>query len=460
MTFPALPPEVNVGRLMSGAGPAPATAAAAGWASVAASVSARSVFLSSLLPRLAASWQAPETALMTRNVAMYMAHNEALRVQALLASTRHTKQAADYSAALTGMAQLPEIAQNHITNGVLNATNFLGVNTAAIAANEAQYAGMWAQNASMMAVYLANSVANMTFEPFIPPKPMATAIGVPIPAAAAGAASVGDAVVTKMTLAAQGAQATASMLAMRVAGGVLTATKLAQTVAVNAQRFEQVASNAATAESQSRDTPGAVRTTTGQQLGGALVQQLGGAVPQVAGVAGGVAAAGAQQALQGAGGSAQVVGGGVGGGVVYQPMSSLIGGINAENRTSTVGYFGARPGSPTLERMSRGERSTSSAAALRVAPGAPTALPQVAAPSNWMTDGLTVAPPPPPVPRVAVEPLRPILPTGTSAPVARSKGKQRERIVVPDTAAVPIYQDSVPEFESVPVDVPSSGEAR
>ncbi|WP_147276837.1 PPE family protein, partial [Tsukamurella tyrosinosolvens] len=170
MTFPALPPEVNVGRLMSGAGPAPATAAAAAWASVAASVSARSVFLQSLLPRLAASWQAPETALMTRNVAIYLAHNEALRTQALLASTRHTKQAADYSAALAGMAQLPEIATNHVTHAVLQATNFLGVNTAAIAANEAQYTAMWAQNAAMMLTYLANSTANMTFEPFIPPK--------------------------------------------------------------------------------------------------------------------------------------------------------------------------------------------------------------------------------------------------------------------------------------------------
>lgn len=443
---------------MSGAGPAPATAAAAAWASVAASVSSRSVFLQSLLPRLAASWQAPETALMTRNVAMYLAHNEALRAQALLASTRHTKQAADYSAALAGMAQLPEIALNHITNAVLNATNFLGVNTAAIAANEAQYAAMWAQNASMMAVYLANSVANMTFEPFIPPKPMATSIGVPIPAAAAGAASVGDAVVTKMTLAAQGAQATASMLAMRTAGGVFSATKLAQTAIVNAQRFEQAASNAGTAESQSRDT-GVARPTTGQQLGQSLVQQLGGAAGAGASAGAGAVATGSAMGVSSLGVGQAPTAGSTAGGVVYQPMSALLANVNAENRTSTVGYYGARPGSPALERMSRGEHPTRSASVLRAETGT-AALPQIAAPANWATDGLTVAPPPPPVPRVQAEPLRPILPTGTSAPVARSKGKQRERIVVPDTAAMPVYQDSVPEYESVPVDVPSSGEGR
>ncbi len=450
-----------MGRLMSGAGPAPATAAAAAWASVAAAVSARSVFLQALLPRLAASWQAPETALMTRNVAIYLAHNEIMRTQALLASTRHTKQAADYSAALAGMAQLPEIELNHVTNAVLNATNFLGVNTAAIAANEAQYTAMWAQNATMMMTYLANSTANMTFEPFVPPKPVATPIGVPIPAAAAGAASVGDAVVTKMTLAAQGAQATASMLAMRTAGGVFSATKLGQSVVVNAQRIEQAASNAATAGSQSRETS-AVRPTTGQQLGHSLIQQLGGAGGAAAGAAGvggaatGLAFAGGGQILQ----TGASVGGttATAGGVVYQPMSALLSGVNTENRTSSVGYFGARPGSPTLERMSRGEARARSASAVRADSAA--GLPQVTAPANWTTDGLTVAPPPPPVPRVIAEPVRAIVPTGASAPVARSKGKQRERIVVPDTAAVPVYQDSVPEYESVPVDVPSSGEGR
>ncbi|KXO98150.1 PPE family protein [Tsukamurella pseudospumae] len=452
MTFPALPPEVNVGRLMTGAGPAPATAAAAAWAAVAASVTARSVFLSTLLPRLAASWEAPETTLMTRNVAMYLAHNDVLREQALLAATRHTKQAADYSAALAGMAQLPEIELNHVTNATLNATNFLGVNTAAIAANEAQYAGMWAQNASMMAVYLANSVANMSFEPFVPPAPVATSIGVPIPAAAAGAASVGDAVVTKMTLAAQGAYAVASMLAMRTAGGVLSGTKLMQTIVVNTHRVEQGVSTALSAESKSPDTPGAARPTTGQELGRMLAQQVGGLAPQAVGLGGGAALTAAQQvAVPGT----SVVHA-AGGTVVSQPLSQILSTVGSDNRTSTTGYFGARPGSPTLERLSRGDRPTSSAAAVR-ATASSSAVPQVAAPSNWATDGLTVAPPPP-LPRVPVEPLRPVLPAGSTVPVARPKGRRRERVAVPDTAAVPVYLDVDPEYESVPVDVPSIGE--
>ncbi|RDB45496.1 hypothetical protein, partial [Tsukamurella tyrosinosolvens] len=160
------------------------------------------------------------------------------------------------------------------------------------------------------------------------------------PAAAAGAASVGDAVVTKMTLAAQGAQAVASMLWMRTAGGVLSTTKLGQTLLVQAQRFEQAASNAATAASQSRENSLA-RPTTGQQLGQSLVQQIGGAGGVAAGVGGGVvgvALAGGGQALQTGTGVGTAV---TGGGVVYQPMSALLANVNPENRTGTVGYFGA-----------------------------------------------------------------------------------------------------------------------
>jgi PPE-repeat protein len=449
VTFPALPPEVNVGRLMSGAGPAPATASAAAWTVVASAASARSLFLTSLLPRLAASWQAPETALMTRNVAMYLAYNESLRVQALLAATRHTKQAADYSAALAGMAQLPEIAQNHITNATLNATNFLGVNTGAIAANEAQYASMWAQNAAMMAGYLANSTANMTFEPFVPPKPIASPSTAPIAPAAAGAASVGDAVVTKLSLAAQGAAAVATSLAMRTSGTVLTGTKLAQSMIVAGKGAEQAAGNAQTAEEKSSHRPDPA--TSGKQLGTQLVQQLGSGGAAGAGIAvssiAGLGQQAGQQTLQ--------VGTSVGGAATMQPLSQLVSSIDMESRTDSVGYYGARPGSSSLETLSGGGSIAGAASVMRGAMTTP-----FITPATWNTGGLTVAPPPPPAPRALVEPVRAPQPVSSTTPVARSNGKQRDRVVVPPTAAIPIpvYQDTPPEFETVPVDVPSSGE--
>jgi PPE-repeat protein len=53
---------------------------------------------------------------------------------------------------------------------VLIATNFFGQNTSAIAAVEAQYAEMWAQDASAMSGYTANSAAAATLTTFTQPQ--------------------------------------------------------------------------------------------------------------------------------------------------------------------------------------------------------------------------------------------------------------------------------------------------
>jgi len=51
----------------------------------------------------------------------------------------------------------------------LIATNFFGVNSAAIAATEAQYAEMWAQDAAAMYGYAASSTTASQLTPFAPP---------------------------------------------------------------------------------------------------------------------------------------------------------------------------------------------------------------------------------------------------------------------------------------------------
>ena len=53
---------------------------------------------------------------------------------------------------------------------MLVATNFLGINTAAIMATEAQYAEMWAQDAGAMYGYAGSSAAAATLTPFTPPR--------------------------------------------------------------------------------------------------------------------------------------------------------------------------------------------------------------------------------------------------------------------------------------------------
>lgn len=60
----------------------------------------------------------------------------------------------------------PAVAANRTQLATLVATNFFGQNTAAIAANEAQYAEYWAQDASAMYSYSASSAATVQFSPF------------------------------------------------------------------------------------------------------------------------------------------------------------------------------------------------------------------------------------------------------------------------------------------------------
>jgi PPE-repeat protein len=72
------------------------------------------------------------------------------------------------------------IAANRTLLATLIATNFLGVNSAAIAATEAQYAEMWVQDATMMSTYQAASMAAGVLQPVTPltsaPNPAAPAL--------------------------------------------------------------------------------------------------------------------------------------------------------------------------------------------------------------------------------------------------------------------------------------------
>jgi PPE-repeat protein len=60
------------------------------------------------------------------------------------------------------------IAENRAGLAALVATNFLGQNTAAIMANEAVYAEYWAQDATAMYGYAANSASAAQLQPFTP----------------------------------------------------------------------------------------------------------------------------------------------------------------------------------------------------------------------------------------------------------------------------------------------------
>lgn len=78
---------------------------------------------------------------------------------------------AAYEAAFAMTVPPPVIAANRALLMALIATNFFGQNTPAIAATEAQYAEMWAQDAAAMYSYAGASSSASTLTPFSEPPP-------------------------------------------------------------------------------------------------------------------------------------------------------------------------------------------------------------------------------------------------------------------------------------------------
>jgi PPE-repeat protein len=85
------------------------------------------------------------------------------------AASQATAAAGAYEAAFAMTVPPAEVAANRTQLTTLIATNFLGLNTPAIAANEAQYGEMWAQDAAAMYGYAASSAGASRLASFSQP---------------------------------------------------------------------------------------------------------------------------------------------------------------------------------------------------------------------------------------------------------------------------------------------------
>ena len=134
----AFPPEVNTARLMAGAGPAPMMQAAAGWEALALALETQADELAASLASLTQMWQGMGSERAIQAHMPMVIWLRTLSLQAMKRALQATAQADAYSTALATTPPLAEIELNHITHAVLEATNFLGVNTVPIALNEAR----------------------------------------------------------------------------------------------------------------------------------------------------------------------------------------------------------------------------------------------------------------------------------------------------------------------------------
>ncbi|MFZ3290994.1 PPE family protein [Mycobacterium sp.] len=168
MDFGMLPPEINSGRMYSGPGSRPMLVAAAAWDGLALELHSTAASYETAISGMTAGWLGPSSATMAAAAAPYMAWMTATAGQAEQTATQARAAAAAYETAFAATVPPPVIMANRALLMSLIATNIFGQNTAAIAATEAHYAEMWAQDASAMYGYAGSSVAASQLTPFGP----------------------------------------------------------------------------------------------------------------------------------------------------------------------------------------------------------------------------------------------------------------------------------------------------
>jgi PPE-repeat protein len=154
MSFMMFPPEINSSLMYSGAGSGPLMAAASAWSELAADLESTAASYQAVLGQLTgATWLGPSSARMAAATAPYVEWLGMTAGQAAQTSAQASFAAAAYEGAFAATIPPAVIAANRALLAALVATNFLGINTPAIMATEAQYMEMWFQDGLTMDTY-------------------------------------------------------------------------------------------------------------------------------------------------------------------------------------------------------------------------------------------------------------------------------------------------------------------
>ncbi|OBY33379.1 PPE family protein [Mycolicibacter kumamotonensis] len=190
MDFALIPPEVTSGQMYAGPGAESLLAAATAWEGLAAELhSAMTSYRSVLTTLTAESWVGGSATAMIAAATPFVDWMSTAAAQATQAAAQAGAAANAFEVALAAVVPPPVIAANRSIRAALLATNTFGQNTAAIAAADAQYAQMWAQDAGAMFAYQAAAGAAARLTPFAAP-PQATN---PAGGTEPGLAAAGDA---------------------------------------------------------------------------------------------------------------------------------------------------------------------------------------------------------------------------------------------------------------------------
>ncbi|ORV51612.1 hypothetical protein AWC05_25825 [Mycobacterium florentinum] len=171
LNFGALPPEVNSAKMYAGPGAGSMLAAAAAWNAMAAELRSAATSYDAVISSLVSQgWLGPASAKMAAAVQPYLEWLGTTAVAAERAGAQANAAAAAYEAAFAATVPPAVVAANRTLQANLLASNIFGQNTGAIAATDAQYGEMWAQDASAMTSYTSASCAASELAPFSQPQ--------------------------------------------------------------------------------------------------------------------------------------------------------------------------------------------------------------------------------------------------------------------------------------------------
>ena len=199
MSFLTSPPEIISSLLHAGAGPAPMLAASAAWDGLATELSSAAQSFSSVTSGLAAdAWQGPASTAMLSTAAQYAGSLSAAATQAQSAAAQAQAVAGEFESALAAAVHPVVVSANRNQLVQLVFSNLFGQNAPAIAATEAEYEQMWAQDVSAMVGYhggVSAAAAQLSSWP-------AAIQGLPAQAAAAVGSTSAASALTSLTSAA------------------------------------------------------------------------------------------------------------------------------------------------------------------------------------------------------------------------------------------------------------------
>jgi PPE-repeat protein len=347
--FGALPPEINSARMYMGPGSSSLQTAASAWNGIAAELQSAAQGYETVITQLASdTWNGPASAAMTSAAQPYVTWMQETAAQAEQAATQARTAAAAYEQAFAATVPPPLIAANRAETAAATQANVFGQYTALIMQLEAQYAQMWAQDASAMYGYAGQSAAASQVTPFATPAATTNPAGTASQAGAVSAATGNSAASSTQSLLSQLTSSMPSSLQNLATPATSAATTTTPFQDLFALIFGTTAlpTNLSALVTDSSPYASLFYNTEGLPYFSVGMGNFGIQMAKSAGMLGGAAPAAAAPALHGLGGLGAGLGSGAG--AAAHPVSAISGGAGSVGKLAVpASWIGGTPQAAT-----------------------------------------------------------------------------------------------------------------